>query len=46
MRHGDVYAGSRAVGFDMMPTALGAAQRVSKEEKVESARFVLADVAR
>ena len=38
--------GARAIGFDMMPTALAAAQRVGKEEKVESARFVLADVAR
>jgi ubiquinone/menaquinone biosynthesis C-methylase UbiE len=38
--------GARAVGFDMMPAALKAAQRVGQEEKVESARFVLADVAR
>ena len=38
--------GARAVGFDMMPTALSAARRVGQEEKVESARFVLADVAR
>jgi ubiquinone/menaquinone biosynthesis C-methylase UbiE len=38
--------GARAIGFDMMPAALSAARRVGQEENVESARFVLADVAR
>jgi ubiquinone/menaquinone biosynthesis C-methylase UbiE len=38
--------GARAIGFDMMPAALSAAQRVGSEEKVGAARFVLADVAR
>jgi ubiquinone/menaquinone biosynthesis C-methylase UbiE len=38
--------GARAIGFDMMPTALQAARRVASEEQVTDAQFVLADVVR
>jgi ubiquinone/menaquinone biosynthesis C-methylase UbiE len=38
--------GARALGIDMMPTALKAAARVAREEVVADARFALGDVAR
>lgn len=37
--------GAVAVGLDMMPTALQAALRVAREERVSDARFILGDAA-
>jgi ubiquinone/menaquinone biosynthesis C-methylase UbiE len=37
--------GARALGIDMMPTALKAAARVATEERAQDARFALGDVA-
>jgi ubiquinone/menaquinone biosynthesis C-methylase UbiE len=37
--------GARALGIDMMPTALRAASRVAQDEGVNDARFTLGDVA-